>query len=65
MSHTPAFDYHFDHGFIVIKHIQHRMDRKFDVRKHTINVKIVLGPSFGSILLSCARHDAMPQVSLC
>ena len=72
MSHswTPALDYHFDHGFIVFKHEQCRSGlRKFDVRKHTINVKqfkiIVLGWNYCLILLSCSRHDAMPQVSLC
>ena len=69
-SWTPALDYHFDHGFVVFKHVQHRDGLgKFDVRKHTISVKqlrtIVLGWNFGLILLSCARHDAMPQVSLC
>ena len=31
---TPAFDYHFNHGFIVLKHVQHHNGlRKFDVSK--------------------------------
>ena len=71
MSHcgTPAFDYHFNHGFIVLKHTHNiAMDRKFDARRHVVNVKqfrtIVLGWSFGLVLLPCARH-AMPQGSLC
>ena len=66
---TPAFDYHFHHGFIVLKHVQHRSGlRKFDVRRHIINIEqfrtVVLGWSIGLILLSCPRHDAMSQVSL-
>ena len=72
MSHcwTSAFDYHRDHSFVVFKNIEHRNGlRNFDARRHNINMKqfrtTVLGWSFGLILLSCARHDAVPQVSLC
>ena len=57
---TPAFDYHFNHGFIVLKHVQLRNGlRNFDVRRHMIIMTqfrtIVLGWSFGSILQSNAR----------
>ena len=42
MSHcwTPAFDYHLDHGFIVLEHVQHsNWLRKSDIRRHIINMK--------------------------
>ena len=41
MSHrwTPTLDDHFNHGFIILKDVQHRMkSRKLLVEWHTINI---------------------------
>ena len=42
MSHcwTLAFDYHLDHGFSVLKHVQHGIGlRKVRIRRHSVKVK--------------------------
>ena len=61
MSHcwTPAFDYHLNHGFIVLKHVQHgNGQRKSRIGKDIVNMKqiriVVRGWSFGLILRAFA-----------
>ena len=42
MSHcwTPAFDYHLNHGFIVLKHVQQSIGlRKSHIQRHIVNMK--------------------------
>ena len=52
---TPAFDYHLNHGFIVLKHFQHCIGLgKFRIRRHTVNVKQIRG--------ALAWRGAMQQV---
>ena len=41
MSHcwTSAFDDHFNHGFVILKNVEHRRkSRKLRVRRHTVNI---------------------------
>ena len=66
----PAFDYHLNHGFIVLKHVQHSNGlRKSHIRKHIVNMKqirtVVRVWSFCLILRTFAWRDVMQQVSLC
>ena len=73
MSHrgTSAFYYHFNHGFIVLKHAQHSIGlRNFlPFRRHIVNVKqirtVVRGWSFGLILGVHARRGVKQQDPLC
>ena len=71
MSHcwTPAFDYHLNHGFSVLKNEQNctRM-RKIHVRRHTVNMiqikNVVLGWNLGLVLRVLVWCGIMQQVSL-
>ena len=52
---TPAFDYHFNHGFVILKDVQHRTkSRKLRVRRDMNNVaqikSVVLGWNLGLVL---------------
>ena len=67
---TSAFDYHLNHSFSVLKHVQHSIGlRKFHIQKHIVNVKqirtVVRGWSFGLILVRFAWRGSMQQVHLC
>ena len=48
---TSAFDDHFNHGFVILKDVQHRTkSRNFRVRRDVVNIsqnKIVVEPWFG------------------
>ena len=72
MSHcwTHTFEFHLNHGFIVLKHVQHSIGlRKFRIRKYIVNVKqirtVVRDWSFGLILGALAWRGAMQEASLC
>ena len=55
MSHrwTSAFDDHFNHGFVILKDVQHRT-RTLRVRRHIVNIapikSVVLGWNLGFVL---------------
>ena len=67
MSHcwTPAFDYHLNHGFIVVKDIEHRTKSKLSVRSHTVNIIqikiVVLGWNLGMVLGLCLFDVVLPD----
>ena len=57
MSHcgTPAFYYHFSHGFIVFREVEHRTKKeRLRVRRNIINITqlklVVPGWNFGLVL---------------
>ena len=57
MSHcwTSAFDDHFNHGFVILKDVQHRTkSRKLRVLRHRVNIDqikiVVLGWNLGLVL---------------
>ena len=40
---TRALDYHFDHGFTVFEHVQHRNGlRNYDVLRHTTGFPVLM-----------------------
>ena len=71
MSHcwTSAFDDHFNHGFVILKDVQHRTkSRKLCVRRHTVNIVqikiVVLGWNLGFVLGVLVGCGITRQVSL-
>ena len=75
MSHcgTSAFDDHFDHGFIILKSVQHRtQSRKLRVRRHTVNIVqikiVVLDWNFGlscGVWCSATSFPVTPDLWIC
>ena len=67
MSHcrTPSFNDHFDHCFVVLKHIQQRfLMRKLDVERNTINVIKHVGHPWRSLILGTDNGSPRSFMSL-